>query len=81
MQLFYVHWNDKTELKSILQELQEHGYRNICALTTKYRFPVIVVDPERKIFFDSHASYMSALMSCGKLKLYAWKDFCQHISF
>ena len=74
MQPLYLRWHGKTELKRILQVLQERGYRNVRGLTTDYAFPVIAVDRERKIFYESHASYMAAHLVRGTLKLYDWEE-------
>lgn len=72
MQPLYLRWHNKVELKHILQALQERGYRNLTNLTTDYRFPVIVVDRKRKIFYESHTSYIAAHLTTGTLKLYSW---------
>ena len=74
MQPLYLRWHGKTELKRVLQVLQERGYRNVSDLTTNYSFPVIAVDSERKIFFGSHASYMAAHLVRGTLKLYSREE-------
>ncbi len=74
MQPLYLRWHGKTELKRILQVLQECGYRNVRGLTTDYAFHVIVVDCDRKIFYESHASYMAAHLVRGTLKLYDWEE-------
>ena len=74
MQPLYLRWYGKRKLKRILQVLQERGYRNISNLTAEYSFPVIAVDRERKIFFESHASYMAAHLVSGTLKLYDWEE-------
>ena len=74
MQPLYLRWHNKAELKCILHVLQERGYRNVSDLTTEYSFPVIAVDCERKIFYESHASYMAAHLVRGTLKLYDWKE-------
>ena len=74
MQSLYLRWHGKTEWKHILQVLQKRGYRNVSNLTTDYSFPVIVVDCDRKIFFESHASYMAAHLVTGTLTLYDWAE-------
>ena len=74
MQPLYLRWHNKAELKRVLQVLQERGYRNVSDLTTDYSFPVIAVDRERKIFFESYASYMAAQLAAGALKLYDWEE-------
>ena len=74
MQQLYLRWHGKAELKRILRELEERGYRNVHALTPDNRFPAIAVDREKKIFFESHASYMAAHLVTGTLKLYEWED-------
>ena len=74
MQPLYLRWHNKAELKRILQVLQERRYRNVSDLTAEYSFPVIAVDCERKIFYESHASYMAAHLVRGTLKLYAWDE-------
>ena len=74
MQPLYLHWHNKAELKRVLQVLQERGYRNVHDLATDYSFPVVAVDHERKIFYESHASYMAAHLISGTLKLYDWEE-------
>lgn len=74
MQPLYFRWHNKAELKRVFHVLQERGYRNVSDLTTDYSFPVIAVDRDRKIFFESHASYMAAHLVTGTLKLYDWKE-------
>ena len=74
MQPLYLHWHGKAELKRILQVLQERGYRNVSDLTMDYSFPVIAIDRDRKIFFESHASYMAAHLVSGTLNLYDWEE-------
>lgn len=54
MQPLYLRWHNKAELKRVLHVLQERGYRNVSDLTAEYSFPVIAVDCERKIFYESH---------------------------
>ena len=80
MQPLYLRWHNKAELKRILQVLQERRYRNVSNLTTDYSFPVIVVDCDRKIFFESHASYMAAHLAAGTLKLYDWAEVINLLS-
>ncbi len=74
MQPLYLRWHGKRKLKHILQVLQERGYRNVNDLTAEYSFPVVAVDCERKIFYESHASYMAAHLVRGTLKLYDWEE-------
>lgn len=74
MQPLYLRWHGKRKLKRILRVLQERGYRNVSDLTAEYSFPVIAVDCERKIFYESHASYMAAHLVRGTLKLYDWDE-------
>ena len=73
MQQFYVKWQSKAELTHILQALQKCGYQNVRNLDSNYRFPVIVIDRVRKLFYESHASYMTAHLAKGTLKLYGWQ--------
>ena len=80
MQPLYLRWHGKRKLKRILRVLQERGYRNVSDLTAEYSFPVIAVDCERKIFFESHASYMAAHLVRGTLKLYAWEEVINLLS-
>ena len=79
MQQFYLRWHGKRELRHILQALCALGYKNIHALSSSYQFPVIVVDCERKIFYESHASYMAAHLVSGTLKLYDWENLRQYL--
>ena len=74
MQPLYLRWHGKAELKRVLQVLQERGYRTVSNLTADYSFPVIAVDRDRKIFFESHASYMAAHLAAGTLQLYDRKE-------
>lgn len=74
MQPLYLRWHGKAELKRVLHVLQERGYRNVSDLTADYSFPVVAVDCERKIFYESHASYMAAHLISGTLKLYDWEE-------
>ena len=79
MQQLYLRWHGRAELKRILRELEERGYRNVNNLTADYSFSAIVVDREKKIFFESHASYMAAHLVTGALKLYEWEDIADVI--
>lgn len=80
MKTIDLQWRDKRELFRILNGLRALGYENADGLTTKYRFPVIVVDLDGRRFFRSHASFMAAGIARGTSDLREWDEVADVIS-